>query len=116
MTLAKKNRAQTTSATGKSCVRYLLTPFIIAKPSTVEIASRIARRPAPASGAELDDQPAHELDAGDEFADFERWDKGNLDGSEAKQRDMLQYEYARSGLLLGLKLQQQLQQEQKQKQ
>jgi hypothetical protein len=48
------------------------------------------------------------LSPNDEFADFERWDKGNLDGSEVKTRDMLQFEYARSGLLLGLKLEQQL--------
>jgi uncharacterized protein DUF3604 len=44
------------------------------------------------------------LSPNDEFANFERWDKGNLDMSEAKQPDMLQYEYARSGLKLGLKL------------
>jgi hypothetical protein len=34
----------------------------------------------------------------DEFANFERWDKGNLDLSELKKPEMLQYEYARSGL------------------
>ena len=44
------------------------------------------------------------LSPNDEFANFERWDKGNLDLSEAKTPDMLQYEYARSGLKLGLKL------------
>jgi hypothetical protein len=44
----------------------------------------------------------------DEFADFELWDKANLDGSVAKAKDMLQYEYARSGLKIGLKLEQQL--------
>ena len=37
------------------------------------------------------------LSPNDEFANFERWDKGNLDLSEAKKPDMLQYEYARSG-------------------
>jgi len=40
----------------------------------------------------------------DEFADFENWDVGNLDGSGAKEDWMLQYEYARSALRLGLKL------------
>jgi hypothetical protein len=40
----------------------------------------------------------------DEFADFELWDKGNLDASEAKDEAMLQYEYARSALKNGLKL------------
>ena len=44
------------------------------------------------------------LSPNDEFASFERWDKGNLDLSELKQPDMLQYEYARSALKLGLKV------------
>jgi hypothetical protein len=44
------------------------------------------------------------LSPNDEFANFERWDKGNLDLSEAKTPDMFQREYARSGLQLGLKL------------
>ncbi len=38
----------------------------------------------------------------DEFANFEIWDKGNLDGSEAKKPEMLEFEYARSGLKNGL--------------
>jgi hypothetical protein len=40
----------------------------------------------------------------DEFAAFERWDKGNLDLSELKKNEMLVYEYARSALRNGLKL------------
>ncbi len=40
----------------------------------------------------------------DEFADFENWDVGNLGGTAAKEEWMLQYEYARSALKLGLKL------------
>ncbi len=40
----------------------------------------------------------------DEFADFETWDVANLDGSSPKKDDMLQYEYSRSALKLGLKL------------
>jgi Protein of unknown function (DUF3604) len=44
----------------------------------------------------------------DEFADFERWDKGNLDLSELKKPAMLDFEYARSALQNGLKLEQQL--------
>ena len=48
------------------------------------------------------------LSPNDEFANFEIWDKGNLDGSVAKTRDMLEFEYARSGLKLGLKLEQAL--------
>jgi hypothetical protein len=48
------------------------------------------------------------LSPDDEFADFELWDKGNLDGSAAKTKGMLQYEYARSGLKSGLKLEKEL--------
>jgi hypothetical protein len=44
----------------------------------------------------------------DEFADFERWDKGNLDGTVPKTKDMLEFEYARSALKLGLTLEQKL--------
>jgi hypothetical protein len=44
----------------------------------------------------------------DEFAAFERWDKGNLDLSELKKRDMLVYEYARSALKNGLLLERKL--------
>ena len=40
----------------------------------------------------------------DEFADFENWDKGNGNGSVAKTNSMLQYEYGRSALRLGLSL------------
>ncbi len=40
----------------------------------------------------------------DEFADYETWDFGNLDGSQAKTPEMLPAEYARSGLLRGLQL------------
>jgi len=48
------------------------------------------------------------LSPNDEFANFEIWDKGNLDGSAAKAKDMLEYEYARSGLKSGLKLEKEL--------
>ena len=44
----------------------------------------------------------------DEFADFEIWDVANLDGSSPKTKDMLQYEYARAALKLGLELSRQL--------
>jgi len=40
----------------------------------------------------------------DEFADFESWDKGNLDGSTVKKNSMLKHEYGRSALKLGLQL------------
>lgn len=48
------------------------------------------------------------LSPNDEFADFERWDKANLDGSVAKKKEMLEFEYARSAYKNGLKLEQQL--------
>jgi hypothetical protein len=48
------------------------------------------------------------LSPNDEFANFERWDFGNLDASVPKTRDMLQYEYAREALKNGLKLESQL--------
>jgi Protein of unknown function (DUF3604) len=44
------------------------------------------------------------LSPNDEFADYEKWDKGNLDGSQAKTKEMLEFEYARSALKNGLKL------------
>lgn len=48
------------------------------------------------------------LSPNDEFADYETWDFGNLDLSEKKRPEMLQYEYARSALKLGLKLESEL--------
>jgi Protein of unknown function (DUF3604) len=44
------------------------------------------------------------LSPNDEFANFETWDKGNLDMTEAKKPAMLEFEYARSALKNGLKL------------
>jgi len=44
------------------------------------------------------------LSPNDEFADYQTWDAGNLDLSEAKTDDMLQYEYAREALKNGLVL------------
>jgi hypothetical protein len=46
------------------------------------------------------------LSPNDEFADYETWDQGNLDLSTLKEEDMLQYEYARSALAIGLELEQ----------
>ena len=48
------------------------------------------------------------LSPNDEFADYETWDDANLDGTEVKQREMLQYEYARSALKIGLQLEKKL--------
>jgi len=48
------------------------------------------------------------LSPNDEFADYERWDKGNLDGSAAKTKDMLEFEYLRAAYRNGLKLEKEL--------
>lgn len=44
------------------------------------------------------------LSSTDEFADYERWDKFNLNMSVPKEKSMLQYEYARTALQTGLQL------------
>ena len=46
------------------------------------------------------------LSPNDEFADFELWDKANLDGTVPKKKEMLEFEYARSAFKNGLKLEQ----------
>jgi len=48
------------------------------------------------------------LSRNDEFANFERWDKVNLGGSEAHRPEMFEFEYARSALKNGLKLEKEL--------
>lgn len=48
------------------------------------------------------------LSPNDEFADYETWDKGNLNLSQAKTDEMLAGEYARSALKIGLKLEEKL--------
>ena len=55
------------------------------------------------------DGEAHPLlSKNDEFADYGTWDQGNLDLSEAKTNEMLRFEYARSALKTGLKLENKL--------
>jgi len=44
------------------------------------------------------------LSPNDEFADYETWDKSNLNGTEAKTDDMFQWEYTREALKTGLRL------------
>jgi hypothetical protein len=48
------------------------------------------------------------LSPNDEFANYERWDKGNLDLSELKKPAMLEFEYARAALKNGLKMDKEL--------
>jgi hypothetical protein len=44
----------------------------------------------------------------DEFANYEKWDKANLTGTEVKKPEMYQYEYAREALKTGLMLERKL--------
>jgi hypothetical protein len=44
------------------------------------------------------------LSPDDEFADYETWDQGNLDLSTPKKNEMLQHEYARRALALGMQI------------
>ncbi len=48
------------------------------------------------------------LSPNDEFADYEIWDQGNLDLSKFKKDEMLQYEYGRSALGIGMELEKKL--------
>ncbi|MCW8833512.1 MAG: DUF3604 domain-containing protein [Colwellia sp.] len=55
------------------------------------------------------DSEAHPfLSPGDEFADFETWDKSNLAATELKTKDMLAGEYAREALKRGLAIEERL--------
>ena len=51
-----------------------------------------------------DSETHPKLSPTDEFADYGRWDKANIVGSIPKEDWMLQHEYARSALKLGLQL------------
>ena len=48
------------------------------------------------------------LSPNDEFADYGTWDKADIAGFKAKEDWMLQYEYARSALQIGMQLEQKL--------
>ena len=48
------------------------------------------------------------LSPNDEFADYGTWDQGNLDLSVVKKNEMLRFEYARSALKTGLRLEDKL--------
>jgi len=48
------------------------------------------------------------LSPNDEFADYGTWDKGDIAGLKPKKDEMLQYEYARSALQIGLQLEEKL--------
>jgi hypothetical protein len=55
------------------------------------------------------DGEAHpKLSPEDEFADYGTWDKGDIAGTKPKEDWMLQYEYARTALQIGLGIQQKI--------
>ena len=80
------------------------------KPLTKEIATLRARFEKLVEVTQIKgDGEAHPmLSPNDEFAGYEIWDKSNLNGTEAKKPEMIQWEYARealkTGLVLGKKL------------
>jgi hypothetical protein len=80
------------------------------KPLSKEIAALRARLEPLVEVTQIKgDGEAHPfLSPNDEFADYEKWDSANLDGTEVKRKDMLQYEYARSALKIGLQLEKKL--------
>jgi hypothetical protein len=80
------------------------------KPLTRELAElRASLEPIMEATQIKGDSEAHPmLSPDDEFADHETWDRSNLNGTEAKTPDMLQYEYSRAALKNGLLLEQQL--------
>ncbi|MCX7302892.1 MAG: DUF3604 domain-containing protein [Hyphomicrobiales bacterium] len=75
-------------------------------PLTAELAAkRIQYEPLIEITQIKGDGEAHPyLSPNDEFAGYEVWDRSNLNGTEVKTPDMLQYEYAREALKNGLKL------------
>lgn len=76
------------------------------KPLTKELAELRSRYEPIAEVTQIKgDGEAHPLlSPDDEFADFDTWDRSNLNGTEAKEESMLQWEYAREALKTGLKL------------
>ncbi len=80
------------------------------QPMTRDYAERRARwEPLMEATQEKGDGESHPaLSPDDEFADFENWDTVNANG-DPKTPDMLQYEYARSALKIGIRLEDKLQ-------
>jgi hypothetical protein len=76
------------------------------RPLTAELAALRARMEPIMEVTQIKgDGEAHPyLSPDDEFADFDTWDRSNLNGTEAKTKDMLKYEYAREALKTGLML------------
>jgi hypothetical protein len=80
------------------------------KPYTKELATLRARFEPIIEATQIKgDSEAHPaLSPNDEFADYEKWDKANLNGTEVKKPGMFQYEYSREALKTGLLLERKL--------
>jgi hypothetical protein len=80
------------------------------QPLTRELAETRARLEPLIEATQIKgDGEAHPfLSPDDEFADYETWDRANLDGTELKTKDMFRFEYAREALKTGLLLEKQL--------
>ena len=80
------------------------------KPLTQELAAMRARYEPLIEATQIKgDGESHPfLSPNDEFAGYEVWDRSNLNGTELKKPDMLQWEYARSALKTGLLLERRL--------
>lgn len=80
------------------------------KPYTKELAELRARFEPIIEATQIKgDSEAHPaLSPNDEFADYEKWDKANLNGTEVKKPEMFQYEYSREALKTGLLLERKL--------
>ena len=80
------------------------------KPLTAEIAALRARMEPLVEATQIKgDSETHPLlSPNDEFADYETWDKANLNGTELKKPEMLRWEYTREALKTGLMLEQEL--------
>ena len=80
------------------------------KPLTAEMAALRARMEPLVEATQIKgDSETHPLlSPNDEFADYETWDKANLNGTELKKPEMLRWEYTREALKTGLMLEQEL--------
>jgi hypothetical protein len=87
-----------------SCGQMFAPKTATGKPFTKEYAALRARfEPlAEASQSKGDSETTPQLSPHDPFANFERWNKGNIFGMVATTPEMLPYNYVRSALKLGL--------------
>jgi Protein of unknown function (DUF3604) len=87
-----------------SCGQMFAPKTLSGKPFSKEYAARRARfEPVvEASQSKGDSETTPKLSPNDSFADFERWNKGNIFGMVATTPEMLPFNYVRSALKLGL--------------